>query len=75
MIRNTLHGSQPAKIILKNIYYIPDMHPCHEIYRVEAVGLKTSNYTLKDKEIKNMWNLEQFREKSIFRNCLFKVRI
>ena len=22
--------------------------PCHEIYRVESVGLKTSNYTLKD---------------------------
>ena len=39
---------------------------CHKIYRVEAVGLKTSNYTWKNMFFANMWNLGQFREKLIF---------
>ena len=50
--------------------------PCHEIYRVEAVGLKNSNYTLKIKIFVNMWNLGQFRENLIFcQSCLINVRI
>ena len=40
--------------------------PCHEIYRVEAVSLKNSNYTWKIMVFANMWNLGQFREKLIF---------
>ena len=40
--------------------------PCHKIYRVEAVGLKSSNYTWKIMISANMWNLGQFREKMIF---------
>ena len=39
---------------------------CYEIYIVEAVGLKTSNYTWKIMIFANMWNLGQFREKLIF---------
>ena len=39
--------------------------PCHEIYREEAVGLKSSNYTLKITIFVNMWNLGQFRENLI----------
>ena len=35
--------------------------PCHEIYRGEAVGLKSSNYTWKVMIFVNMWNLGQFR--------------
>ena len=37
--------------------------PCHEIYRDEAVGLKSCKYTLKITIYVNMWNLEQFRKK------------
>ena len=33
---------------------------CHEIYRVEAVGLKNSNNTLKITIFVNMWNLGWF---------------
>ena len=33
------------------------------IYREEAVGLKSSNYTLKITIYVNMWNLGQFHEK------------
>ena len=33
---------------------------CHEIYSEEAVGLKSSNYTLKIIIFVNMWNLGQF---------------
>ena len=40
--------------------------PYHKIYRVEAVGLKSSNYTWKIMIFANMWNLGQFREKLIF---------
>ena len=40
--------------------------PWHKIYRVEAVGLKSSNYTWKIMTFANMWNLGQFREKFIF---------
>ena len=40
--------------------------PCHEIYRVQAVGLKSSNYAWKNMIFANMWNLGQFREKFIF---------
>ena len=37
---------------------------CHEIYRVETVGLNSSNYrpTLKITIFVNMWNLGQFHE-------------
>ena len=43
--------------------------PWHKIYRVEAVGLKSSNYTFKIMVLVNtvnMWNLGQFHEKMIF---------
>ena len=40
--------------------------PCHIISRVEAIGLKSSNYTLKIINLVNMWNLGQFLEKLIF---------
>ena len=40
--------------------------PCHKIYTVKAVGLKSSNYTLKITIFVNMWNLGQFCEKLIF---------
>ena len=39
---------------------------CHKIYREEAVGLKSSNYTLKITIFVNMKNLGQFREKLMF---------
>ena len=38
----------------------PTCH-CHEIYREEEVGLKSSNYTFKITIFVNMWNLGQFR--------------
>ena len=41
-------------------------YPCHKIYRVEAVGLKSSNYTLKITIFVNMWNLEQLHENLTF---------
>ena len=40
--------------------------PCHEIYRDEAVGLKSYNYTLKVTIFVNTWNLKQFLENLIF---------
>ena len=40
--------------------------PCHEIYRDEAVGLKSCRYTFKITIFVNMWNLGQFRENLIF---------
>ena len=40
--------------------------PCHEIYRDEAVGLKSRKYTWKITIYVNMWNLGQFQEKLIF---------
>ena len=40
--------------------------PWHKIYRDEAVGLKSSKYTLKITIYVNMWNLGQFREILIF---------
>ena len=43
---------------------------CHKIYRVEAVGLKRSNYTFKITIFVSMWNLGQFREKLIFSQYL-----
>ena len=50
--------------------------PRHEIYRDEAVGLKSRKYTWKIKIYVNMWNLEQFHENLIFvNNCLIQVRI
>ena len=39
---------------------------CCKIYRVEAVSLKNSNYTLKIMIFVNMWNLGQFCENLIF---------
>ena len=39
---------------------------CHEIYKIEAVGLKNYNYTWKITIFAKMWNLGQFLEKSIF---------
>ena len=50
--------------------------PCHKIYKVEAAGLKSCNYTWKIMILANMWNLGQFRENWYFvNNCLIKVRI
>ena len=47
-----------------------------EIYRVEAVGLKSFNYALKITIFVNMWNLEQFCENWYFvNNSLIKVQI
>ena len=37
---------------------------CHKIYRVEAVGLKSSTYTWK--KIMDVWNLGQFLESQYF---------
>ena len=46
---------------------------CHKIYRVEVVGLSTSNYTFKIPIFVNMWNLGPFREKLlIFCTALLK---
>ena len=39
---------------------------CHKIYRIEAVGLKRSNCTLKITIFVNICNLGQFRENLIF---------
>ena len=50
--------------------------PCHEIYRYEAVDLKSCKYTLKITIYVNMWNLGQFREIWYFvNNWLIQVRI
>ena len=49
---------------------------CHEICRVEAVGLKKNyNCTWKIMISVNMWNLEQFLENQYFANNFFKVWI
>ena len=40
--------------------------PCHEIYRDEAVGLKSCNNTWKIMIFVKMWNLGQYRENLIF---------
>ena len=40
--------------------------PCHEIYRDEAVGLKSCKYTWKITILVKMWNLGQYRENLIF---------
>ena len=40
--------------------------PCHEIYKDEAVGLKSCKYTWKITIYVNMWNLGQFRKILIF---------
>ena len=40
--------------------------PCHEIYRDEAVGLKSCKYTWKSMIFVKMWNLGQYRENLIF---------
>ena len=39
---------------------------CYQISRVEAAGLKKSNYTFKITIFVRMWNLGQFCEKLIF---------
>ena len=39
--------------------------PCHKIYRVDAVGLKSSNYTLKITIFVKMHNLGQVCENFI----------
>ena len=50
--------------------------PCHEIYRDEAVGLKSSKNTWKITIFVKMWNLGQNRENLIlFNNCLIKAWI
>ena len=54
----TAHNSQKWKRVFLKCF-------CHKIYRVEAVGLKSSNYTWKIMIFANMWNLGQFREKLI----------
>ena len=40
--------------------------PCHEIYRDEAVGLKSCKSTWKITIFVKMWNLGQYRENLIF---------
>ena len=40
--------------------------PCHEIYRGEAVGLKSCKNTWKITIFVKMWNLGQYRENLIF---------
>ena len=45
------NGSQLAKIKFKKSIFLAYHH--HEIYRVEAVGLKSSNYTFK--KIQFLW--------------------
>ena len=46
------------------------------MYKEEAVGLKSSNYTLKITIFVNMWNLGQFCENRYFvNNCFIKVSI
>ena len=40
--------------------------PCHEIYRDEAVGLKSCKYTWKITKFVKMGNLGQYRENLIF---------
>ena len=40
--------------------------PHHEIYRDEAVGLKSCKYTWKITIHVNMWNMGQFHENLIF---------
>ena len=40
--------------------------PCHEIYRDEAVVLKSCKYTWKITIFVKMWNLGQYRENLIF---------
>ena len=50
--------------------------PCHEIYRDEAVGLKSCKNTWKITVFVKMWNLGQNRENLIFvNNCLIKAWI
>ena len=46
-------------------------------YRKEAVGLRSSNYTLKITILVNMWNLGQFCQKIdlLDNNYLIKVQI
>ena len=39
---------------------------CHEIYRDEAVGIKSCKYTWKIAIFVKMWNLGQYRENLIF---------
>ena len=43
LLVNFDNGSQLAK----REKYIPHICPCYKIYRVEVVGLRSSNYTLK----------------------------
>ena len=40
--------------------------PCHEIYRDEAIGLKSCKNTWKITIFVKMWNLGQYRENLIF---------
>ena len=50
--------------------------PCHEIYRDEAVGLKSCKNTWKITIFVKMWNLGQYREIWYFvNNCLIKAWI
>ena len=69
LIRLTAHNWQKWKRVFLSC-------PCNKMYRVEAVGLKSSNYTWKIMIFAIMSNLRQFREKWYFvNNCLLKVRI
>ena len=40
--------------------------PCHEIYRDDAVGLKSCKYTWKIAIFVKMWNLGQYGENLMF---------
>ena len=66
-----LNGSQLAK--MKSTFLTC---PCHKIYKDEAVGLKSYNYTFKITIFVNVWNLVQFLENLIFfNNYIIKIRL
>ena len=84
---NILGSSLQLEFILLIYYYLTTHNwqkwkstfltcPCHKIYSEQAVGLESSNYTLKITIFMNMWNFGQFCEIWYFvRNCLIKVWI
>ena len=48
------------------VLWFPLNVPAMKIYREEAVGLKSSNYTLKITIFVNVWDFGQFLENLIF---------
>ena len=64
----TFNGSQ----LVKMKKYIPCTCPCHEIYREEAVGVKSYNYTFKNYDF---CEYMKFRAINFVNNCLVMIRI